>query len=222
MDDEPVIYRNSSRPRAKAAPQSQMSGAIVFWFIVSSLLGIVAIGSFLGNMFSGSYSSTTSIAMVMAMVWFIYSVITMILVGGKSGRLFVAISHIVFSIIALIFCIICMVALGQINSYTGLFGKTVTSYLNTLYTFSACLYLIAFCFYMIYGLYFLTGDGAIRWFNDGQTKEYTPRGDGLEYRVPSKSQKAASVKIRCANCNAEITPGMKFCPKCGTELDWGA
>jgi len=219
MDDEPILYRNS-KPKGGAKGQTQISGAIVFWFIMSSLLGILAIASFVGNLSSGSYSASTSMAMFAAAIWFIYSLITMILVGGKSGRLFIAISHIVFSILALIFCIIILVQLGQVNSYAfrSYMAKSLMDTVNTILTFSACLYLIAFCFYMIYGLYFLSADGALRWYSEKRSAQIE---NEAEYKVPSKNKKQSSVKIHCANCNAEINASMKFCPECGAELDWG-
>ncbi len=226
MDGEtPLIKPRASRT---ASGQTSMSGAIIFWFVMSSLFGIFFIYSFISNIVSyssyGTYSSSTPVVLMTTMIWLIYTIISMILVGGKSARLFVAISHIVISVISMIITIFCMIALGQVNSYTYRYSLSSGSIdiLNAVYTVAACFYLAAFCFYMIYGLYFISGDGAKKWFGNTHASKRVADSDSvLEYRVPSKTKKSTAIVIRCNNCSGEISRSMKFCPKCGSELDWG-
>lgn len=221
MDDEPILYKNKPA-KARHADSSQINGGIVFWFIISALICIFSLFSFTGNATSGQNYSGTTTALIAAALTIVYSGITIILTAARIGRLFIAISHIVASILSVILCIVCFVALTQINTLHGYYAYDIVEYAKTIYTVAAGVYLAVFCFYMIYGLYFLSGVGAKKWFGDYAQNRHPERRyvEEVEYRVPSKSKQAQSVKIRCANCDAEITIGMKFCPECGTELDW--
>ena len=155
--------------------------------------------------------------MILAMLWFLYTLMTILLVANRIGRLFTAITHLVAGAVTLFFAIFSLIAAVGVSSYSYYgYGGIMAAGM----TIVMLLYLLLAGIYIPYGIYLIVSQKSKLYFGDyiEETREVRqPRAPQASNRPHS----TAAIKSYCSNCEAEISKQMRYCPECGIELDWG-